>query len=238
MSLPVLITVGLCLGLSGTLIGCFLAMPCKTNTRLLSFTLEFSAGLMISIVCFDLVPHAYDTSSLTEVIISMTAGIVFSMLIQEYLKYGTNKKSRMSATGKTLMFSLIARDLPEGLAIGSGFGISFSLGLSLSLAMLVHNVPEGFAITLPMKAGGMAKSKIILCCIMAGLPIGIGMLIGIKLGNISPHIISIFLSFAGGVILYTAIGDLIPESKRIYVGRRSGICNVLGVLCGVLISRL
>ncbi|MGE5615256.1 MAG: ZIP family metal transporter, partial [Bacillota bacterium] len=31
-------------------------------------------------------------------------------------------------------------------------------------------------------------------------------------------------------------GELVPESKRLYFGRLSSIANVLGILCGIIVS--
>ena len=241
MSLTLITLIGFIAGVLGTVTGGFIALPCKVNFRIVSFVLEFSAGLMISVVLFDLIPHSYEIGSFIVVFLGLVSGIFFTMLAQERVKYrnmGIQKnQSRMMATGIVMVISVAIHNLPEGLAIGSGFGLSTSLGISLSIAILVHNIPEGIALSLPLKAGGASKIKIILFSALAGLPMGIGTYLGVLIGGVSPEIISAALSFAGGAMLYVAVGDLIPESKRIYVGRRSGICNVLGILSGVLLTK-
>jgi len=61
-------------------------------------------------------------------------------------------------------------------------------------------------------------------------------LAGAALGEISSSFISICLGFAGGAMLYVVYGELVPESKKLYLGRLPSIGNVLGILCGIIVS--
>lgn len=55
---------------------------------------------------------------------------------------------------------------------------------------------------IPMKNGGMKKSKVIFLVVMSGITTGIGALVGSIIGGISEEMISICLSFAAGAMLY------------------------------------
>ena len=76
----------------------------------------------------------------------------------------------------------------------SGFEASITLGYSLALAICLHDIPEGIAMGVPMKSGGMKISKIIFYVIMSGITTGIGAFFGAIIGNISTFWISISLS--------------------------------------------
>ena len=54
----------------------------------------------------------------------------------------------------------------------------------------------------PMKNGGMKKSKVIFLVVMSGITTGIGALVGAIIGGISEEVIAICLSFAAGAMLY------------------------------------
>ena len=56
-------------------------------------------------------------------------------------------------TGILVGIGLALHNFPEGLAIGSGFSASPSLGLSLALVIAFHDIPEGISMAVPMKAG-------------------------------------------------------------------------------------
>ena len=85
---------------------------------------------------------------------------------------------------------------------GSGFEASLKLGLSLAIAICLHDIPEGISMAIPMKNGGMKKSKVIFYVILSGITTGIGAFFGAIIGSISEQVISICLSFAAGTMLY------------------------------------
>lgn len=90
----------------------------------------------------------------------------------------------------------------------------------------------------PMKSGGMKKSKIIFYVIMSGVTTGIGAFFGALVGGISKAIIAMCLSFAAGAMLYIVSGELIPESNGLYSGRLTAIGNIFGFLLGMLAMNL
>ena len=108
---------------------------------------------MMAVICFDLIPEALEISTLPYVIIGILIGIV-AMIFCDLLverKFNThlkinkvNKtKSTLLKTGIIVSIGLAIHNIPEGLAIGSGFEASAKLGLSLALAICLHDVPEG-----------------------------------------------------------------------------------------------
>ena len=105
-------------------------------------------------------------------------------------------------TGIIVSIGLAIHNFPEGLAIGSGFDASIKLGLKLALAICLHDIPEGISMAVPMKNGGMKRTKVIFYVILSGITTGIGAFFGALVGSISEEVISICLSFAAGAMLY------------------------------------
>ena len=91
---------------------------------------------------------------------------------------------------------------------------------------------------IPMKNGGMKKSRVIFLVILSGITTGIGAFFGTIIGSISEQIIAMCLSFAAGAMLYIVSGELIPESNKLYNGRMSAIGNMLGFIIGILATTL
>ena len=91
---------------------------------------------------------------------------------------------------------------------------------------------------LPMKTGGMSKSKIIFYVILSGVTTGVGAFCGAVIGQISNAVIAICLSFAAGAMLYIVSGELIPEANKLYSGRFSVLGNVLGFVVGMIVTKL
>ena len=90
----------------------------------------------------------------------------------------------------------------------------------------------------PMKNGGMSKSKVIFYVILSGITTGIGAFFGAIVGSISNAIIAICLSFAAGAMLYIVSGELIPESNKLYKGRMSAVGNMIGFIIGIFATQL
>ena len=124
-------------------------------------------------------------------------------------------------------------NIPEGLAIGSGFDASFKLGLSLAIAIALHDIPEGISMAIPMKNGGMKPGKILLYVFLSGIATGFGAFLGAIIGKISQQIIAMCLAFAGGAMLYIVSGELVPEANKLYHGRMTALGNMLGFLIGI-----
>lgn len=230
--------VGLIAGIIGTGIGgLFSFFIASRTTRLISSMLEFAAGLMVAVICFDLLPEAFSLGGIFVTIAGLVFGIVVIIMLHSHVTPRTReKRNHLLSTGIYMAIGIALHNFPEGLAIGSGFEASSTLGFNLALVMMLHNIPEGLSMVLPMQAGGMKQIKTILYSCLAGIPMGIGALIGGLLGEISPLLITICLSFAAGAMLYIVSGDIIPESKGMYRGRMSCISNVLGMVCGIILS--
>lgn len=231
---------GLIFGMLGTtlggIIGSFLNI--KSN-KYLSFMLEFTAGLMLSIICFELIPEAISLSEISYVIFGISLGVITMIIcdnkINTSYKYKYSSKSgSLLTTGIIIGIGLAIHNLPEGLAIGSGFDSSAKLGLSLAIAICFHDVPEGISIAIPLKQGGMNRIKTIIYTMISGITTGIGALIGALVGKVSTISISISLAFAAGAMLYIVSGELIPESKSMYKGRFPVVGNVIGFLLGII----
>ncbi len=231
---------GLIFGTLGTTLGGIIGATIKTKSnKFLSFILEFAAGLMVAVVCFELIPEAMEVSNMLTVIIGIIIGVFIMIFCDNLVNYKYSKKNvfKMNSlikTGIIVGIGLAIHNFPEGLAIGSGFSASTKLGLTLAVAIALHDVPEGISMAVPMKNGGMKTYKVILYTFLSGLTTGVGAFFGIIIGTISEELISICLGFAAGAMLYISAGELIPESHKIYKGRISYLGNILGFLIGII----
>lgn len=202
--------IGLFFGTFGTTLGGIIGVVIKKNSnKFLSFILAFASGLMMSIICFDLIPEALGISGILNVIFGVVIGIasmIFcDLLVQKKFNVknkNISSKNNLLKTGIIVSIGLAIHNFPEGLAIGSGFGASVKLGLSLAIAICLHDIPEGISMAIPMKNGGMKISKVIFYVLLSGITTGIGAFFGVIVGSISEEIISVCLSFAAGAMLY------------------------------------
>ena len=142
---------GLFFGTIGTTVGGIIGCTIKnTSNKFLSFILSFAAGLMMSVICFDLIPEALGISSIYGVILGVLLGIISMIFCDVIVQKKFNSKEQkyknnneLLKTGIIVSIGLAIHNFPEGLAIGSGFEASLKLGLSLAIAICLHDIPEG-----------------------------------------------------------------------------------------------
>ena len=233
--------IGLFFGTFGTTIGGIIGVKFKNpSKKFLSFILSFASGLMLAIVCFDLLPEAFNLTNLPTVFLGILLGIIM-MIICDLLvdkKFNNSNKFKQTKndllkTGIIVSIGLALHNFPEGLAIGSGFGASIKLGLSLAIAICLHDIPEGISMAVPMKNGGIKKGKVIFYVVLSGITTGIGAFFGAIIGEISQSVIAMCLAFAAGAMIYIVSGELTPEANSLYKGRMSAIGSILGLLIGI-----
>ena len=233
--------VGLVSGITGTGIGGLSAFfVSKVTNRLMGFILEFSAGLMTAVVCFELIPEAFKLGGTFYTFSGVIFGIITVVWIEDCIKnsslFKNGKNTGLLRAGVLMAIAIALHNFPEGFAVGSGFEASASLGFTITAVIMIHDIPEGLAMAVPMRAGGFSKLKAFTYTILSGVPMGFGAFLGAALGDISQLLVAVCLGFAGGAMLYIVYGELVPESKRLYLGRLSSLGNVIGILCGIIVS--
>lgn len=233
---------GLFFGTFGTTIGGIIGVSIKnTSNKFLSFILSFASGLMLAVVCFDLIPESMEISNITNTVIGVILGVICMIICDILVQKKFNEKNKSNTllkTGIIVSIGLALHNIPEGLAIGSSFDASIKLGYSLALAICLHDIPEGISMGVPMKNGGMKKSKVMFYIIMSGITTGIGAFFGSLIGEISNTVIALSLAFAGGAMLYIVSGELIPEANNLYKGRLTSVGTILGFIIGIFASSL
>ena len=243
-SIGIISLYGLIFGMVGTTIGGIIGafLNIKSN-KFLGFVLEFAAGLMTAVICFDLIPEGLEIVNISFCIVGIFIGIAAMILcdkiVNHYCKESSKlEKNNMLKTGIIIAIGLAVHNFPEGLAIGAGFEASNILGFKLAIAIALHDVPEGISISLPLKTSGSSRKKAIIITTLSGLTTGLGAFFGAIIGNISQTLIGISLSFAAGAMLYIVSCELIPESKRLYKGRFASLGNILGLVVGIIAQQI
>ena len=117
---------GLFFGTFGTTIGGILGIIIKKNSnKFLSFILSFASGLMMSIICFDLIPEALGISSIYGIVFGVLIGIISMIFCDVIVQKNFSKKQQKYAKNNDLLKT----------------GIIVSIGLAIAICL--HDIPEG-----------------------------------------------------------------------------------------------
>jgi ZIP family zinc transporter len=207
-----------------------------------SCLLSFAAGVMLSVVFFDLIPEAVALSSLLYAICYIAGGVICTGALHYVIDITAHTRRRqkgrtdhdsMLTSGLLIFIAIALHNLPEGMAIGSGGIHDERMGLTLAILIAIHDMPEGVSVCVPLIEGSMKRSRAFWLTVLSGTPTLIGGLIGIILGHIDSRFIAASLAFAGGAMLYVTLCEMLPRSARLNPGRRPAIFAAAGVLFGM-----
>lgn len=245
--LPYLLIITLAAGVGGTgLGGIFGILFKRKSAKTVSGLLSFAAGVMLAVVCLDLVPSALEKSRITLVVSGIALGFLLVFLLNDLaLRFHVKgeggadiSERRLFIGGVVTAVALALHNFPEGMVIGASFvrygtAYRFTLGETAVAAVIgLHNIPEGMAMAVPLVSGGMRKSAAAAVTALAGAPTVLGAAAGFYLGSLSPLWLSLSLSLASGAMLYVVFGELLPESCSL----DSSCIPVLSALAGIIIG--
>jgi ZIP family zinc transporter/zinc and cadmium transporter len=128
--------------------------------------------------------------------------------------------------GFSALVGLLSHTFFDGVAIASGFIVSYRLGIILFLAVILHKLPEGFTVSSIMMASGKSKSF----SLMAAAGLGVATLAGVFAMGLVKEMVHIGLPLSAGVTIYVAASDLMPE-----VNEEPGVKLSLYVFAGILL---
>ncbi|MDD9304504.1 MAG: zinc transporter ZupT [Desulfobacter sp.] len=229
-------------GLS-TGIGSALAFFAKeTNTRFLTASLGFSAGVMIYVSLVEIFAKAKD--ALTAVLgpsqgyllatLAFFGGIFLIAMIDKLVPSfenpheirGVEEMSQMSKEAhkkKDLermgMFSALAiaiHNFPEGLATFVGGLQDPALGLSIAVAIAIHNIPEGIAVSVPLYYATGSRKKAFGLSFLSGLSEPVGALVGYFLffRYFNDYIFGLLFAMVAGIMVFISLDELLPTAEK------------------------
>lgn len=246
--LPYVLTITLAAGVGGTGLGGLFGILFKgKSAKTVSGLLSFAAGVMLAVVCLDLVPSAVEKSRITLVLSGTALGFSLVFLLNDLtLRFSVIKRGGADISGKRLFIggvvtavAIALHNFPEGMVIGASFvrygsAYRFTLGETAVAAVIgLHNIPEGMAMAVPLVSGGMKKSAAAALTALAGAPTVLGAAAGFFLGSLSPLWLSLSLSLASGAMLYVVFGELLPESYSLDGSGISVFSALAGILTGI-----
>ncbi len=191
-----------------TLAGGLLALGLRDKLHLI---LGFSAGAVIGVAFFDLLPEAIDMGRNVESAATLLGwsalGFLAYLVIDRILLIHGDSASR----GGIGALVLSAHSLLDGVAIGFAFQASRAVGLIVTIAVLTHDFSDGInTMNVVIKNGGERSVALRWLLIDAAAPVaGIA---ATRLLSLPVDRFGSALALFGGFFLYIGASDLIPES--------------------------
>ena len=211
-------------GVGGTGLGGLVgAMLQKDSKRTVSLLLSLAGGVMLSVVCFDLVTEAIETNmGIWTVVGAISIGVAVTYFLNYLIDRKTNPEvphidENHPKTADDLDALIHSDHLEQHYARkDSKLGL-FVAGIVMASAIALHNVPEGMTIgaSYASNDGVMGQAALVLAVLIGLHNIPEGMAVSVPL-------------ISGGM----------KKWKAVLITASSGIPTILGALLGYLLGEI
>lgn len=201
-----------------TLIGVGLALTLGQSERGAVAGIGFSTGIMLIISFLELIPEATVNAGLWRTLVATALGLLLVALADPLIAHFHIVKEE-GVFGEELKsayliaFGLILHDVPEGFAMANSYIHSPTLGILIALAIGLHNIPEEFAMCIPI-APLEDRRLLYQLAFLSGLSEPAGALVGLVAVDIVPALNPLFMAFAAGAMIYVSGHELLPMARR------------------------
>ncbi len=211
----------------------------KTVSRLLDTGLGFSSGVMLVASFTSLLLPAIEEAGFTTPVLGFLAGaatihVVNSLLPHEHFFKGYEGPEALRGKIRAswlVMMAIVIHNLPEGMAIGSSMAYSTSIGVVTGLAIALQDMPEGFAVALPVALAKRSTLLGVLLGTASGLA-EVALAVPVAaLGATATAALPFILGYGAGAMVYVVSHEALPESHRTGHEREA----TLGFFAGFLV---
>ncbi|HYF82448.1 MAG TPA: zinc transporter ZupT [Clostridia bacterium] len=215
----------------------------KTNTKLISAVLGFSAGVMIYVSLVDLFPQANKmlTASMGKVtgswitVASFFGGILLIALIdklipsfenphetrrvEEMSEYSDMKPNSMKSLMKMGVFTAVAiavHNFPEGIATFIAALKDPQLGIAITIAIAIHNIPEGIAVSVPIYCATGSRRKAFVYSLLSGFSEPLGALLAylFLMPILNDQVFGSMFAVVAGIMVFISLDELLPTARE------------------------
>ena len=225
-------------GVVGTGLGGLLgALLQKDSNRTASLLLSFAGGVMLSVVCFDLITESIETSVGVWVVIAAVAfGVAAIFLLNHLIDCRVNPEvphidDKHPKTADDLDELIHSDHLAHHKSRKDNKFSLFMAGVIMASAIALHNVPEGMTIGASYASNnGVMGSAALVLAILIGLhniPEGMAVSVPLISGGMSKTKAVLLTALSGaptmlGALLGFAIGEIGPLGLALSLGFASG----------------
>ncbi len=222
-----------------TTAGGYLAIKSKDRLHLV---LGLSAGLLLGLVAFDLLPEVFSLGTqellgAPAVSVALVAGFLLLHFYEQLFgshepaesDYGHDHKHSSSVAGSLGALAMGGHVFLDGLALGVAFKVSSDLGIAVFIALLVHAFSDGLnTVSFLIKSGSWGKKGVWLLGVDA-----IARISGAAIGSsfaVNDNFVGLYLALFAGIVIYLATSHILPEAHSRHKSRYTIMATIIGVL--------
>ncbi|MEL3972144.1 zinc transporter ZupT [Rossellomorea oryzaecorticis] len=224
-------------GLATGIGSCLAFFASTTNTKFLSISLGFSAGVMIYVSMIEIFVKAKDSlvsaMGVTQgnwlTVAGFFGGILLIAMIDKLIPKQGNphelKKvedmnepgnAKLLKMGTFTALAIAIHNFPEGIATFTSALQDPSLGIAIAVAVAIHNIPEGIAVSVPVYFATGDKKKAFKLSFLSGLsePVGAVVAYLILMPYLNDIMFGIIFAAVAGIMVFISLDELLPAAKQ------------------------
>ncbi|HEX2395411.1 MAG TPA: zinc transporter ZupT [Bacteroidales bacterium] len=229
-----------------------------TNTRFLSISLGFSAGVMIYVSLIEIFSKARisvseavgDTNGYWITVGAFFGGMLVIAIIDQLVPEMENphdlkrieegehpsdefRKKKLLRMGTMSALAIGIHNFPEGLATFTAALSEPTLAIAIAVAVAIHNIPEGIAVSVPVFFSTGNKKRAFWLSFLSGLSEPVGALVGylILMPFLNEITFGILFASVAGIMVFISIDELLPAAREYGEAHLS----IYGVITGMIV---
>jgi ZIP family zinc transporter len=228
----------------------------QTNTRFLSISLGFSAGVMIYVSLVEILAKARialeaacgERTGAWLTVAAFFFGILLIGLIdklipsienpheikgvEEMAERPSERERKLLRMGMFTALAIGIHNFPEGLATFAAALADPTVGISIAVAVAIHNIPEGISVSVPIYYATGSKRKAFCYSFLSGLSEPVGALVGYVLlyRFFDEMVFGLLFAMVAGIMVFISLDELLPSAQKYGEHHLSIYGLVLGML--------
>lgn len=190
--------------------------------------LGLTAGVVLGVAVFDLLPEAIELGAPTVGGRWLSAAVAVGLGAYMLLDRGRGGGALVTGWRAHLApATLTLHSLVDGIGIGLAFQASEQVGWVVAAAVLCHDLADGVN-TVSLSLASRTEQAARRWLLVNGTAPLLGVLLGLRL-PVSPGALALILAGFGGAFLYIGMGELLPRSYRLDPRPRTSVASLAGM---------
>jgi len=226
----------------GALIGYFLPVP----QRLIAAVMAFGAGVLVSVLSFDLMDEAYRQGGFAFTGGGFLAGALIYTIVNVYLsrrgakhrKRSGDQLARSGGSGLIIAAGALLDGIPESIVIGLSLLSGGAVSAVAVAGIFISNIPEGLSSASGMRRAGWSAIRVVSVWTTIAIISGLAALLGYAVfGGLPIELVAAITAVAAGGVLAMLADTMIPEAFEV-AHEFTGLITVAGFLVAFVLSKL
>jgi ZIP family zinc transporter len=192
----------------------------RYNDRL-HFILSFTAGVLLGVVSFDILPEMFEIASKHHYdsalgMMALVAGFLLFHSIEKLLllhhaheqDYAARRRPKL---GVAQALALAGHSFMDGVGIGLAFQVSPAVGIAVGIAVVSHDFCDGLNTVSLMLVNHNSRQRAFNMLLLDALA-PIAGAASIMAFRVPPIVLMTYLGFFAGFLLYIGAADILPEA--------------------------